>query len=207
MPRHLQWLRRRSQGRFELRLAVLVFVLLAWAQLIAGGPCPGRPPRRPGTAPSWCVPRAGWGWIAAGAWAWVFPGGGSIGTGRIPRAGSGFLCRTAPGGCRGRPGKNAYVQRPGRSTADDLLILWLFALYSAAYVPLVGAAQSLLHWAGRTWQAEAARTGLRLPHRWQVDAACGTARRAMVHCAENLGYPHRILTVLQPRYLQWGPGL
>ena len=57
------------------------------------------------------------------------------------------------------------------------------------------------------WQAEAARTGLRLPTRWQVDAACGTARRAMVHCAENLGYPHRILTVLQPRYLQWGPGL
>ena len=34
VPRHLQWLRRRSQGRFELRLAVLVFVLLAWAQLV-----------------------------------------------------------------------------------------------------------------------------------------------------------------------------
>ena len=34
VPRHLQWLRRRSQGRFELRLAVLVFVLLARAQLV-----------------------------------------------------------------------------------------------------------------------------------------------------------------------------
>ena len=34
VPRHLQWLRRRSQGRFELRLAVLVFVLLARSQLV-----------------------------------------------------------------------------------------------------------------------------------------------------------------------------
>lgn len=57
------------------------------------------------------------------------------------------------------------------------------------------------------WQAEAGRTGLRMPTRLQVDAACGKARRAAVHCAENLGYPHRILVVLQPRYLPWGPGL
>lgn len=57
------------------------------------------------------------------------------------------------------------------------------------------------------WQKEAASTGLDKPSRAQVDAACGQARRAAVHCKENLGYPHRILIVLQPRYLQWGPGL
>ena len=57
------------------------------------------------------------------------------------------------------------------------------------------------------WQREAASTGLAQPTRAQVDAACGKARRAAVHCTENLGYPHRILVVIQPRYLQWGPGL
>ena len=57
------------------------------------------------------------------------------------------------------------------------------------------------------WQKEAASTGLAQPSRAQVDAACGKARRAAVHCPENLGYPHRILVVIQPRYLQWGPGL
>ncbi len=57
------------------------------------------------------------------------------------------------------------------------------------------------------WQKEAASTGLAQPSRAQVDAACGTARRAAVHCKENLGYPHRILVVIQPRYLHWGPGL
>ena len=57
------------------------------------------------------------------------------------------------------------------------------------------------------WQQEAASTGLAQPSRAQVDAACGKARRAAVHCKENLGYPHRILVVIQPRYLGWGPGL
>lgn len=57
------------------------------------------------------------------------------------------------------------------------------------------------------WQAEARSTGLRLPTRAQVDAACGQARRAAQHCAENLGYPRRILIVIQPRYAAWGPGL
>lgn len=56
------------------------------------------------------------------------------------------------------------------------------------------------------WQAEARRAGA-APTRAEVDAACGTARRHRSHCAENLGYPHRILVVLQPRYLAWGPGL
>ncbi len=52
------------------------------------------------------------------------------------------------------------------------------------------------------WQAEA-----RLAHgstREAVDAACGLARRAALHCSENLGYPARILGVLQPRYATWG---
>lgn len=57
------------------------------------------------------------------------------------------------------------------------------------------------------WRAEAAATGLRLPTRLQIDAACGRARRAAMHCAENLGYPHRILVMLQPRYALWGPVL
>lgn len=57
------------------------------------------------------------------------------------------------------------------------------------------------------WQKEAASLGLAQPTRAQVDAACGKARRAAVHCKENLGYPQRILLVLQPRYALWGPGL
>ena len=59
------------------------------------------------------------------------------------------------------------------------------------------------------WQREheAAASGAVQPTRAQVDAACGKARRAAVHCRENLGYPHRILIVLQPRYAAWGPGL
>jgi soluble lytic murein transglycosylase-like protein len=57
------------------------------------------------------------------------------------------------------------------------------------------------------WQAEARASGVREPSREQVDAACGKARRAALHCKENLGYPNRILEVLQPRYASWGPGL
>lgn len=54
------------------------------------------------------------------------------------------------------------------------------------------------------WQAEAASSGLAEPTRAQVDAMCGHGRRAAAHCAENLGYPHRILVVLQPLYRGWG---
>jgi soluble lytic murein transglycosylase-like protein len=43
--------------------------------------------------------------------------------------------------------------------------------------------------------------------RQEVDAACGRARRSAAHCPENLGYPRRILTVLQPLYLGWGRGV
>lgn len=54
------------------------------------------------------------------------------------------------------------------------------------------------------WQAEARSTGLREPTLADIDRACGTARRAPVHCRENLHYPRRILLELQPRYDTWG---
>ena len=54
------------------------------------------------------------------------------------------------------------------------------------------------------WQAEARSTGLREPTLVDIDRACGTARRAPVHCKENLHYPRRILLELQPRYDTWG---
>lgn len=54
------------------------------------------------------------------------------------------------------------------------------------------------------WQAEARSTGLVAPTAAEIDAACGQARRARVHCRENLGYPRRILLELQPRYAPWG---
>ena len=55
------------------------------------------------------------------------------------------------------------------------------------------------------WQAESRAAGS--VARAQVDAACGRAKRAALHCPENLGYPRRILLVLQPRYLGWGRGV
>lgn len=60
------------------------------------------------------------------------------------------------------------------------------------------------------WQQEAKSVGAysNTPvSRVAIDAACGNARRHVSHCAENLGYPHRILIVLQPRYLRWGRGV
>jgi len=86
---------------------------------------------------------------------------------------------------------------------------WLFERAPARYeafdrmwVALRGYNGGLGH-----WQAEAAASGAAKPTRLQVDKACGRARRSAAHCPENLGYPHRILQVLQPRYLRWGPGL
>lgn len=56
------------------------------------------------------------------------------------------------------------------------------------------------------WQAEAA-TVRPLKGRESIDAACGKAKRHISFCRENLGYPQRILIVLQPRYLGWGRGV
>ena len=55
------------------------------------------------------------------------------------------------------------------------------------------------------WQQEA--KAAQTVQRPAVDAACGTAKRHASHCAENLGYPRRILNVLQARYLAWGRGV
>ncbi|WEE79590.1 transglycosylase SLT domain-containing protein [Comamonas testosteroni] len=77
-----------------------------------------------------------------------------------------------------------------------------YSAYDRMWVALRGYNGGLGH-----WQREAAVSGSAQPTRQQVDAACGKARRAAVHCRENLGYPQRILVDLQPRYLSWGPGL
>lgn len=77
-----------------------------------------------------------------------------------------------------------------------------YSAYDRMWVALRGYNGGLGH-----WQREAAVSGAAQPTRSQVDAACGKARRAAVHCRENLGYPQRILVELQPRYLSWGPGL
>ncbi|MFN3437811.1 MAG: transglycosylase SLT domain-containing protein [Acidovorax sp.] len=87
--------------------------------------------------------------------------------------------------------------------------LWLYDRAPKRYSPYERMWVALRSYNGGLghWQAEAASTGLVQPTLTQVDTACGKARRAAVHCKENLGYPYRILVVLQPRYLQWGPGL
>lgn len=77
-----------------------------------------------------------------------------------------------------------------------------YSNYDRMWVALRGYNGGLGH-----WQKEAAVSGAAQPTRQQVDQACGKARRAAVHCRENLGYPQRILVDLQPRYLSWGPGL
>ena len=86
---------------------------------------------------------------------------------------------------------------------------WLYDRAPAHYTPRDRMWVALRGYNGGLghWQREAASAGLAQPSRTQVDAACGKARRAAVHCKENLGYPHRILVVLQPRYAAWGPGL
>jgi soluble lytic murein transglycosylase-like protein len=53
------------------------------------------------------------------------------------------------------------------------------------------------------WYAEARNATDK--RRASIDAACGSARRHVSHCRENLGYPRRILVELQPRYAAWGP--
>lgn len=56
------------------------------------------------------------------------------------------------------------------------------------------------------WLKEAATVRPALDHQ-TVDAACGKASRNKSFCAENLGYPRRILLVLQARFLSWGTGV
>lgn len=56
------------------------------------------------------------------------------------------------------------------------------------------------------WQREATKVAPSVD-RASIDAACGTARRNISHCRENLGYPKSILIDLQPLYRSWGPGV
>ena len=86
---------------------------------------------------------------------------------------------------------------------------WLYDRTPARYAPKDRMWVALRGYNGGLghWQAEAAATGAARPTRAQVDAACGRAKRAPVHCRENLDYPRRILLVIQPRYAAWGPGL
>jgi soluble lytic murein transglycosylase-like protein len=56
------------------------------------------------------------------------------------------------------------------------------------------------------WQQEAATVRPALDRK-TVDGACGKTRRHPSLCPENLGYPRRILNVLQARYLAWGRGV
>ena len=86
---------------------------------------------------------------------------------------------------------------------------WLYDRTPARYAPKDRMWVALRGYNGGLghWQAEAAASGAARPTRVQVDAACGRAKRAPVHCRENLDYPHRILVVIQPRYAAWGPGL
>ena len=53
------------------------------------------------------------------------------------------------------------------------------------------------------WKAEA-RFAADPLDRTCVDAHCGKARRAPVHCRENLHYPERILIRHQEHYATWG---
>lgn len=77
-----------------------------------------------------------------------------------------------------------------------------YSAYDRMWVALRGYNGGLGH-----WQREAAASSAAQPTREQVDAACGKARRAAVHCKENLHYPRRILEELQPRYRTWGADL
>jgi soluble lytic murein transglycosylase-like protein len=87
--------------------------------------------------------------------------------------------------------QNLYGQAPARYAPRDRM-----------WVALRGYNGGIGHWV-----KEAKATGLTTPTREQVDAACGKASRAAKHCAENLGYPKRILIDHQPRYAAWGPML
>lgn len=82
-----------------------------------------------------------------------------------------------------------------------------FTPYERLYVALRGYNGGLGHWRAEAAIAAASGATNHFPSLTQIDAACGKARRAAVHCAENLGYPRRILLGLQPRYASWGATL
>ena len=217
VPRHLQWLRRRSQGRFELRLAVLVFVLLALAQLVlvAHAQVPAQAARD--RAELVRAAHSQWGLDApvAALAAQVHQESGwrpdavsHVGA----RGMAQFMPATATWWCA-LNGLGAAACQPHNPTWA-LRALVGYDKYLFDRTPVRYGERDRMWVALRSyngglghWQKEAAVSGAAQPSRSQVDAACGKARRAAVHCKENLGYPHHILVVLQPRYAAWGPGL
>ena len=216
VSRHLQWLRRRSQGRFELRLAVLVFVLLALAQLVlvAHAQVPAQARYR---AELVRAAHTQWGLDApvAALAAQVHQESGwrpdavsHVGA----RGMAQFMPATATWWCA-LNGLGAAACQPHNPTWA-LRALVGYDKYLFDRTPVRYGERDRMWVALRSyngglghWQKEAAVSGTAQPSRSQVDAACGKARRAAVHCKENLGYPHHILVVLQPRYAAWGPGL
>ncbi|WP_275356239.1 transglycosylase SLT domain-containing protein [Methylophilus sp. YYY-1] len=55
------------------------------------------------------------------------------------------------------------------------------------------------------WQREALMApAKRMATREEIDSFCGKNRRHVMHCKENLAYPHRIMNIYQPRYSGWG---
>ena len=217
MSRHLQWLRRRSQGRLELRLAVLVFVLLALAQLVlvAHAQVPAQAARY--RAELVRAAHSQWGLDApvAALAAQVHQESGwrpdavsHVGA----RGMAQFMPATATWWCA-LNGLGAAACQPHNPTWA-LRALVGYDKYLFDRTPVRYGERDRMWVALRSyngglghWQKEAAVSGAAQPTRQQVDQACGKARRAAVHCRENLGYPRRILVDLQPRYLSWGPGL
>lgn len=80
-----------------------------------------------------------------------------------------------------------------------------YARFDRMWVALRSYNGGLGHWQAEARNASGWATDTHT--REGVDAVCGTARRHPTHCPENLGYPQRILLVLQPRYATWGPAL
>lgn len=216
-PSHLQWLLRRSQARLELRWMAVVFALLVLVRLAAvvHAQVPAQATRY--RAELVRAAHGQWGLNApvAALAAQVHQESGWR-PDVVSRAGARgmaqFMPSTAAWWCEINGMGEADCQPHNPTWALRALVGYDKYLFDRT--PLRFGSRDRMWVALRAyngglghWQAEAAGTGLRLPSRLQVDEACGTARRAPAHCAENLGYPQRILVVLQPRYATWGPGL
>ncbi len=75
--------------------------------------------------------------------------------------------------------------------------VWGDSEYDRLHAALRGYNGGLGHWMREAAVAQSRKRTL-------IDAACGKARRHIIHCKENLSYPKRILNVYQPRYYGWG---
>jgi soluble lytic murein transglycosylase-like protein len=129
---------------------------------------------------------------------------GALGLAQFMPATARWIATVDPALIRGEPYNPSWAMR-AMVTYDQQLYGQAPARYAARdrmWVALRGYNGGIGH-----WRNEARATGLPEPRREQVDTACGRASRSIKHCAENLGYPKRILIDLQPRYALWGPTL